>query len=215
VETEDISFTGVNLYSMRFNRKNAITLVLIVILLGSTIISVSSFFLGKETPSKVAVIMETSMGTIELELDPEKAPVTVANFVEYALDGHYMGTVFHRVMPGFMIQGGGMTSTGTEKTTRGPIVLESNNGLRNVRGAIAMARTIVPDSATCQFYINLVDNPSLDYRTGSDGYAVFGRVVKGMDVVDAIAGVETSSRGPYEDWPVQDVVIQGLTVVDE
>ena len=203
-----------HLFSMRVTRKNAITLILIVILLGSTIISVSSFFLGKKTPSKVAVIMETSMGTIELELDSEKAPVTVANFVEYALDGHYEGTVFHRVMPGFMIQGGGMTSTGTEKPTRAPIVLESNNGLRNVRGTIAMARTIVPDSATCQFYINLVDNPSLDYRTGNDGYAVFGRVVKGMDVVDAIAGVETSSRGPYEDWPVQDVVIQKLTVVN-
>jgi cyclophilin family peptidyl-prolyl cis-trans isomerase len=195
---------------MRVTRKNAVTLVLIVVML----VSVGSLFLGNKAAKKVTVIMETSMGTIELELDPEKAPVTVANFVEYASDGHFEDTVFHRVIPGFMIQGGGLASNGAEKPTRDPIVLESRNGLRNVRGAIAMARTSVPDSATSQFFINLVDNSFLDYSTGNDGYAVFGRVVKGLDVVDAIAGVGTGSRGLYDDWPVQDVVIQEVTVVD-
>ena len=194
---------------MRVTRKNAITLILIVVMLAS----VGSLFFGNKAV-KVAVIMETSMGTIELELDSEKAPVTVANFVEYASDGHYEDTVFHRVIPGFMIQGGGLASNGAEKTTRDPIVLESNNGLRNVRGTIAMARTSVPDSATSQFFVSLVDNPFLDYSAGNDGYAVFGRVVEGMDVVDAIAGVRTGSRGLYDDWPVQDVVIQEVTVVD-
>ena len=195
---------------MRVTRKNAVTLVLIVVML----VSVGSLFFGNKAAKKVNVIMETSMGAIELELDSEKAPVTVANFVEYALDGNFEGTVFHRVIPGFMIQGGGLTSNGAEKPTRDPIVLESRNGLRNVRGAIAMARTSVPDSATSQFFINLVDNSFLDYSTGNDGYAVFGRVVKGLDVVDAIAGVGTGSRGPFDDWPVQDVVIQEVTVVD-
>jgi len=194
---------------MRVTRKNAITLVLIVVMLAS----VGSLFFGNKA-AKVTVIMETSMGTIELELDSEKAPVTVANFVEYASDGHFEGTIIHRVIPGFMIQGGGMTSDGIERPTRDPILLESRNGLRNVRGTIAMARTNVPDSATSQFFINLVDNPFLDYSSGNDGYAVFGRVVEGMDVVDAIAGVRTSSRGPFDDWPVQDVVIQKVTVVD-
>ena len=195
---------------MRVTRKNAVTLVLIVVML----VSVGSLFLGNKAAKKVTVIMETSMGTIELELDSEKAPVTVANFVEYASDGHFEDTVFHRVIPGFMIQGGGLASNGAEKPTRDPIVLESRNGLRNVRGAIAMARTSVPDSATSQFFINLVDNSFLDYSTGNDGYAVFGRVVKGLDVVDAIAGVGTGSRGFYDDWPVQDVVILEVTVVD-
>ncbi len=195
---------------MRVTRKNAVTLVLIVVMLAS----VGSLFLGNKAAKKVTVIMETSMGTIELELDSEKAPVTVANFVEYASDGHFEDTVFHRVIPGFMIQGGGLASNGAEKPTRDPIVLESRNGLRNVRGAIAMARTSVPDSATSQFFINLVDNPFLDYSTGNDGYAVFGRVVKGLDVVDAIAGVGTGSRGLYDDWPVQDVGILEVTVVD-
>ena len=198
------------LFSMRVTRKNAVTLVLIVVML----VSVGSLFFGNKAAKKVNVIMETSMGAIELELDSEKAPVTVANFVEYASDGNFEGTVFHRVIPGFMIQGGGLTSNGAEKPTRDPIVLESRNGLRNVRGAIAMARTSVPDSATSQFFINLVDNSFLDYSTGNDGYAVFGRVVKGLDVVDAIAGVGTGSRGPFDDWPVQDVVIQEVTVVD-
>ena len=202
-----------HLLSMKVTRKNAVTLTLIVVIVGGMLYSVGSLFFGNKAV-KVTVIMETSMGTIELELDSEKASVTVANFVEYALDGHFDGTVFHRVIPGFMIQGGGLTSNGAEKSTRGPIVLESSNGLRNVRGTIAMARTSVPDSATSQFFINLVDNSFLDYSTSNDGYAVFGRVVEGLDVVDAIAGVRTSSRGPYDDWPVQDVVIQEVTVVD-
>jgi cyclophilin family peptidyl-prolyl cis-trans isomerase len=144
------------------------------------------------------VILETTKGAIEVELDHEKAPVTAANFVQYVEDGHFGGTIFHRVIPGFMIQGGGFTPGGAQKHARDPIKLESKNGLKNRRGAIAMARTMVPDSATCQFFINLVDNGFLDYSRGNDGYAVFGKVTEGMDVVDAITRVRTGSKGPHQ-----------------
>jgi cyclophilin family peptidyl-prolyl cis-trans isomerase len=154
------------------------------------------------------VILETTKGAIEVELDHEKAPVTAANFVQYVEDGHFGGTIFHRVIPGFMIQGGGFTPGGAQKHARDPIKLESKNGLKNRRGAIAMARTMVPDSATCQFFINLVDNGFLDYSRGNDGYAVFGKVTEGMDVVDAITRVRTGSKGPHQDWPLEDVVIE-------
>ncbi|NJL43794.1 MAG: peptidyl-prolyl cis-trans isomerase [Nitrosarchaeum sp.] len=153
------------------------------------------------------VVIETSEGVIELELDAGKAPVTVENFLGYVDAGFYDGTIFHRVIDGFMIQGGGFTPDGSQKKTRAPILLESGNGLRNARGTIAMARTSVPDSATSQFFINVVDNAFLDKAPGNDGYAVFGRVTKGMDVVDRIAKVSTRSKGGNRDWPVQDVVI--------
>jgi cyclophilin family peptidyl-prolyl cis-trans isomerase len=154
------------------------------------------------------VVMETTKGAIEVELDHETAPVTAANFVQYVEDGHFGGTIFHRVIPGFMIQGGVFTSGRAQKPARDPIKLESRNGLKNRRGAIAMAKTMAPDSATCQFFINLVDNGFLDYKPGNDGYAVFGEVTGGMDVVDAIARVRTGSNGPHQDWPLEDVVIE-------
>jgi peptidyl-prolyl cis-trans isomerase A (cyclophilin A) len=156
------------------------------------------------------VRLETTQGTIVLELDPAKAPKTVANFVEYVKAGHYDGTVFHRVIPGFMIQGGGMTADLQQKSTRAPIPLESRSGLVNARGTVAMARTSVPDSATAQFFVNLKDNDFLNAAAAADGngYAVFGKVVTGMDVVDAIARVPTAAKGPYRDVPVTPVVIR-------
>jgi cyclophilin family peptidyl-prolyl cis-trans isomerase len=160
--------------------------------------------------------IETSKGTITLELDAERAPATVANFAEYAKNGFYDGTIFHRVIDGFMIQGGGFTRDMNQKTTRDPIAIESMNGLRNLRGTIAMARTMDPNSATSQFFINLVDNAFLDFTaptTRGYGYAVFGRVLDGIEVVDAIAKVRTGSVGPYENVPSEAVVIKKITMV--
>ena len=150
----------------------------------------------------------TVFGTITIALDPEKAPISVQNFLKYVRSGHYDGTVFHRVMPGFMIQGGGFTPELEEKPTQGPIKNEAKNGLRNSRGTVAMARTNDPDSADRQFFINLRDNHRLDYGIGGAGYAVFGQVVEGMDVVDRIAMVPTASRGPHENVPQMAVVIR-------
>ena len=157
----------------------------------------------------------TSAGTIVVLLDAARAPKSVANFVQYAKSGFYTSTVFHRVIPGFMIQGGGFTADMREKPTRAPIALESRNGLRNLRGTLAMARTSDPNSATSQFFINLVDNPALDYP-GADGngYAVFGRVVAGMDVVDRIAATPTHDFGPYQNVPQQPVLIQSVSIVN-
>ena len=153
------------------------------------------------------VVLETSMGNIEIELNRAKAPVTVENFVTYVKSSQYDGTVFHRVIKSFMIQGGGFTAAGSEKPVRAPIKLESNNGLKNTQGAIAMARTNNPNSATSQFFISTVDNSFLDYTPNNPGYAVFGKVTSGMDVVKKIEAVQTSSHGNYDDWPVQDVTI--------
>ena len=163
------------------------------------------------------VTMETSMGTITLELDDAKAPETVANFVQYAKDGHYDGTIFHRVIDGFMIQGGGFTKDMNQKETREPIRNEAMNGLENLRGTIAMARTMVVDSATSQFFINLVDNAFLDFQNPTPqgfGYAVFGKVVDGMDVVDQIAKVKTGFSGPHQNVPEEAVVIKKVAVSD-
>ena len=163
------------------------------------------------------VMMETSMGTITLELDDAKAPETVANFVRYAKDGHYDGTIFHRVIDGFMIQGGGFTKDMNQKETREPIRNEAMNGLKNLRGTIAMARTMVVDSATSQFFINLVDNDFLDFQNPSPqgfGYAVFGKVVDGMDVVDQIAKVKTGFAGPHQNVPEEAIVIKKVAVSD-
>ena len=150
----------------------------------------------------------TAFGTITIALNPEKAPLSVQNFLKYVRSGHYEGTVFHRVMPGFMIQGGGFTPELEEKPTLGPIKNEAKNGLRNSRGAVAMARKNDPDSADGQFFVNLRDNHRLDYGIGGAGYAVFGQVVEGMDVVDRIAAVPTASRGPHENVPQMAVVIK-------
>ena len=156
------------------------------------------------------VAMKTSLGELEIELFEAEAPVTVANFLSYVDSGFFNGTIFHRVIPGFMIQGGGFTTDFVQKETRQPIRNESDNQISNRRGTVAMARTSVPDSATCQFFINLVDNDFLDFKSPSPalcGYCVFGRVVKGMETVDAIARVKTGSRPPHADVPVENVEI--------
>jgi peptidyl-prolyl cis-trans isomerase A (cyclophilin A) len=161
------------------------------------------------------VLLATSLGDITVQLDPEKAPKSVANFLDYVKSGHYDGTVFHRVIESFMIQGGGFTPEMSQKPTRAPIPLESRNGLKNERGTIAMARTAVADSATSQFFINVVDNQRLDYpNPDGNGYAVFGKVVAGMDVVDKIRKVETGSKGGHQNVPVAPVVIRSAKIVN-
>lgn len=164
------------------------------------------------------VEMITSEGTIVLELNEQAAPNTVANFVNYAKSGHYNGTIFHRVIDGFMIQGGGFDANMKQRSVRSPIKIESDNGLKNKTGTIAMARTSDPNSATSQFFINLVDNTSLDYTAPNQqgyGYAVFGNVVEGMDVVNKIASVPTTSKGPHQDVPKTNIVIEKVTVLEK
>ena len=165
------------------------------------------------------VKLHTNHGDITLALDAEKAPKSVANFVAYVKDGHYNGTVFHRVIKGFMIQGGGFEpgEKMNQKPTKAPIDNEANNGLKNERGAIAMARTNDPHSATAQFFINTVDNDFLNHTSPTPqgwGYAVFGKVAEGMDVVDKIRGVRTGNRGFHQDVPMEDVVIQSADVIE-
>ena len=154
------------------------------------------------------VVMETSMGTIKIELFADKAPITVENFLSYVKDKHYDGVLFHRVMSNFMIQGGGLQPGLKEKATKPPIKNESSNGLSNQRGTIAMARTGAPNSATSQFFINVVDNQGLDRSAANAGYAVFGRVIDGMDVVDAIRKVETTTRRGHNNVPTEPVLIR-------
>ena len=167
--------------------------------------------------SKPRVKIETNQGIILLELDAQKAPASVKNFLEYVNSGFYDGTIFHRVISNFMIQGGGFTPNLQQKSTRAPVQNEANNGLRNVRGTVAMARTAEPHSATAQFFINVVNNSFLDHRSQTVrgwGYTVFGKVVEGMDVVDKIRNVQTGSGGPFsQDLPQTPVIIQKVTVV--
>lgn len=164
------------------------------------------------------VEFKTSLGTIVVELDPEKAPQTVENFLQYVKDGHYKGTLFHRVIPGFMIQGGGFSADFKEKSTRKPIRNEAANGLRNEPGTIAMARTSEPHSATAQFFINLVDNRPLNFRFPTQegyGYTVFGKVIKGMDVVQRIAKVPTGpGPGGHQNVPAKPVVIESASILE-
>jgi cyclophilin family peptidyl-prolyl cis-trans isomerase len=162
---------------------------------------------GAPAGGKTLVVLTTSLGEITLELDADKAPITTQNFLSYVDSGHFDGTVFHRVIPDFMIQGGGFTADMKQKPTKAPIQNEAKNGLKNARGTIAMARTNDPNSATAQFFINLKDNDFLDARPGNPGYAVFGKVASGMDVVDKIAKVRTGSRGGHEDVPIEAVTI--------
>lgn len=158
------------------------------------------------------VLVKTSLGEITIALDEEKAPKTVANFLSYVDSGFYDGTVFHRVIPDFMIQGGGLTADLEKKPTREPVENEAKNGLKNVRGSIAMARTSAPHSATAQFFINHRDNENLDYPSFDGwGYAVFGQVTEGMDVVDAIAAVPTGTRAGRRDVPLEAVTIESVT----
>ena len=161
----------------------------------------------------VNVAIDTNKGVIRLELDHNKAPVTVDNFLEYARSGFYDNTIFHRVIAGFMIQGGGYDTDTKHKATRAPIKNEARNGLKNTKGSIAMARTSVPDSATSQFFINTVDNPNLDYpQPDGHGYAVFGRVIEGMDTVEEIEKVKTGVNFGMRDVPLSEVVIRKVTV---
>ncbi|WP_313078901.1 peptidylprolyl isomerase [Pulveribacter sp.] len=160
------------------------------------------------------VKLTTSLGDIVVQLDPARAPATVANFVQYVKDGHYNGTVFHRVMDGFMIQGGGFTPEMQQKPTRAPIKLEAGNGLKNDKYTIAMARTSNPDSATSQFFINVVNNDMLNApKPDGHGYAVFGKVIEGQAVVDKIKAVPTGNRGGHQNVPTTPVVIQSATLV--
>ncbi|MGW6568823.1 peptidylprolyl isomerase [Streptomyces sp. NPDC054975] len=163
------------------------------------------------------VVLTTNFGVIKLKLDAEKAPKTVENFLAYVDAGHYDNTVFHRVIQTFMIQGGGFLEDMTQKPTRAPIENEANNGLRNTRYTVAMARTSDPHSATAQFFINTANNNSLDHTAQTPrgwGYTVFGKVVEGLDVVDKIAAVPTGRRGGFQDVPVEPVTILGATVVE-
>jgi len=163
------------------------------------------------------ILMQTSLGPIQIELNHEKAPISAANFQSLVESGFYDGLIFHRVIDNFMIQGGGMNTDMEEKREGSPIQNEADNGLKNVRGSLAMARTSDPHSATAQFFINLADNEFLDHRSKDMqgwGYAVFGQVVDGMDVVDQIRAVETGNSGGHADVPVQPIVIESATVVD-
>ena len=162
------------------------------------------------------VEMQTSLGTIVIELNSEKAPITVKNFLQYVNDGFYNGTIFHRTMQGFMIQGGGFTKDMAEKPTAGEIKNEASNGLKNDRGSIAMARRQDPNSASSQFFINHVNNSSqLDYPLNNGGYAVFGKVTQGMDVVDKIAKVPTGNKGMHQNVPLDPVVIQSVKILPD
>jgi len=160
------------------------------------------------------VELKTNMGLITIELYADKAPKTVENFLQYVKDGHFKGTIFHRVIPGFMIQGGGFTVDFAQKKTRGPVQNEANNGVKNDAGTIAMARTSDPNSATAQFFINVSDNQALNFAPGNDGYAVFGKVVKGMDVVKKIEAVETGNGPPpHQNVPRKSVVIEDAKIL--
>lgn len=174
----------------------------------------SSYASAAENPQ---VELKTNMGSIVIELYPENAPLTVQNFLQYVKDGHYNGTIFHRVIPGFMIQGGGFSTSFSEKSTRSPIKNEAGNGIRNAVGMVSMARTADPHSATAQFFINVVDNPMLDFRAPTKegyGYTPFGKVVKGMDVVHKIEKVPTGrGQPPHTDVPVKPVIIETARVL--
>src|SRR5215208_1474576 len=197
-------------HSLLTNMKNIYNRAL---LLGALTLS---FGVNQVTHADAMVKMQTNKGTITLELNEDKAPKTVENFVTYAREGFYDGTIFHRVIPGFMIQGGGFTQDMTEKDTRDPIKNEADNGLENDAGTIAMARTPDPNSASAQFFINLKDNDFLNFKSKTTqgwGYTVFGKVTEGMDVVNSIANATTGSRGFYQDVPEEPVIIEKVNVI--
>ena len=194
-------------------------LLAIVILALTGLMPATAFTQDNNSDAKgtgmVTVTMQTSKGVITLELDGDKAPDTVANFVAYANAGHYDGTIFHRVIPGFMIQGGGFDVDMNQKSTNAPVKNEANNGLKNVNGSIAMARTNDPHSATAQFFINVKDNTFLDHTSPDPrgwGYTVFGKVTYGMDVVSSIEGVATGNKSGHQDVPLESVVIEKVTI---
>lgn len=171
-----------------------------------------AFFSATLFAANPIVIMETNLGPIEIELNPEQAPITVENFVDYTNKGFYDGTIFHRVIPGFMAQGGGFEADMSQKPTSAPIKNESNNGLKNKRGTIAMARTSAPNSATSQFFINLVDNDFLNGASSKPGYTVFGEVINGMEIVDKMAKIPTGRSGYHGDVPNETITIKSVTL---
>lgn len=184
--------------------------ILILLIIGATIYKMTG---NTIKTGNSQVLLKTSEGDIVIELYSDKAPETVTNFLSYVKDGSYDGTVFHRVMDGFMIQGGGFDENGKERDTRDPIKLESDNGLKNDIGTVAMARTADPDSATNQFFINTNDNYFLDHGYRDEGYAVFGKVIKGMDVVKKIEKHSTGVKHSMSDWPVVEVKITSAEVI--
>ena len=185
------------------------------IVLMALVLALGSAQAADEASGKPRVVLETSAGNITIELSAKEAPLSVANFLEYVKAGFYSGTIFHRVIPDFMIQGGGFTADMSQKETRGTIKNEAGNGLKNLRGTVAMARRAEPDSATAQFFINLTGNDFLDHQSNTPagmGYAVFGHVTEGLDVVDKIAATTTTSVGPLSDVPAQPIVIKSATL---
>lgn len=184
------------------------TLVAFIALCSLTVVAPAALAVGV-----THVMLTTSAGNIELALDSQKAPVSTKNFIDYVNSGYYNNTVFHRVIPGFMVQGGGFTADMQQKTAKAPIKNEADNGLRNLRGTISMARTADKDSATSQFFLNVADNAFLDHGQRDFGYAVFGKVVKGMDVVDKIAQAPTGNVGPYQNVPSKPIVILSAKVL--
>jgi cyclophilin family peptidyl-prolyl cis-trans isomerase len=187
--------------------KQTLTCVLLLLPL------LAAFTASAQTSSNPSVVVKTSMGSFTIELFPEKAPETVKNFLLYVDEGFYAGTIFHRVIDGFMVQGGGLDATMTKKQTRKPIVNEAGNKLKNTVGTVAMARTGEPNSATAQFFVNVKDNAFLDYRDSSNdgiGYCVFGKVVQGMDVVEKIKAVPTGTKGGMQNVPLTPVVIESV-----
>jgi peptidyl-prolyl cis-trans isomerase A (cyclophilin A) len=190
-----------------FMKKSTITFIILGILI---ILIILGTFIKMAKSETINVKIETNMGNISLELDKAHAPITVENFLKYVNSSFYTNTTFHRIIENFMIQGGGMDLNGNEKQTYAPIKLESKNGLKNLRGTVAMARTMIPDSATSQFFINTRDNDFLNYGFRDEGYAVFGKVTSGMDVVDKIAAVEVDG----EDKPLKDVVILKVSLIN-
>ncbi|WP_291973086.1 peptidylprolyl isomerase A [Candidatus Symbiopectobacterium sp.] len=194
-----------------FKRTLVAAAALVSLTMFSSSVMVSSAIAAPAATTRV--LLTTSEGNIELALDNQKAPVSVKNFVEYVNSGFYNGTTFHRVIPGFMVQGGGFVDEMKQKATNPPIKNEADNGLRNVRGTIAMARTAEKDSATSQFFINVADNAFLDHGQRDFGYAVFGKVVKGMDVADKISQVQTTNVGPYQNVPSKPIVIKSAKIL--
>ncbi len=206
---------------MNLNRKKIISIFLLILLSGSVFGLAANVLMQPKNPNgemSNIVVMETNMGAIEIELNREKAPITVENFVNYVESGFYEGLCFHRIIEGFMVQGGGYYPNGTYKMPGEPIEIESDNGLKNLRGTIAMARSSDPNSATSQFFINTQDNTDLDYPSFDGyGYTVFGKVTSGMDIVDAIEEIETevhevnypmyNQSAVAEDWPIEPVEI--------
>jgi peptidyl-prolyl cis-trans isomerase B (cyclophilin B) len=188
----------------------------VVILLLVVVFGMSKISFAETMSPKVR--LETSKGAIVLELDAKAAPKTVENFLGYVQDGFYDGTIFHRVIKQFMVQGGGFTADMEQKSTRDQIQNEADNGLKNKRGTIAMARTSDPHSATSQFFINIVDNAYLDFKAKNAqgwGYCVFGKVIEGLDVIDAIEAVKTTTKRPHQDVPVEPIIIEKAVVVEE